>query len=172
MITEFFQQRRMLKDSLLIGRFIRLGSFVLFLAVLVSCAEKVIEPPENLIPKEKMTNILYDLALLNAANSTNPNALKNNSVETMPYLFEKYSIDSVQFSQSDLYYASVPLEYESIYETIQSRLEKEINVYDDERQKKTEAAREKADKVRDSLKKLSKNTKTPVHSEKENNNQE
>ena len=172
LIMDYSQQKKMQKDSLLIGRFLKAIFFFLCLMHLVSCAEKVIEPPADLIAKDKMIDILYDLALLNSANSTNPDALKKNSVETMPYLFEKYDIDSVQFSQSDLYYASVPLEYESIYETIQSRLEKEIQVFDEERQQKTEKAREKAAKVRDSLKKLAKTGPPPVLVRKESNNEE
>lgn len=167
---DYSQQTKMRKDSLLTGRFLKAFFFFLCLMHLGSCAEKVIEPPKNLIAKDKMIDVLYDLALLNAANSTNPEALKKNSVETMPYLFEKHDIDSVQFAQSDLYYASVPIEYESMYETIQSRLEKEIQVFDDERQEKTEKAREKAAKVRDSLKKLAKSATPPVLSRKESNN--
>ncbi|MDT0606656.1 DUF4296 domain-containing protein [Croceitalea rosinachiae] len=157
----------------MIGSFKRTSCFFILIMVIVSCAEKVIEPPENLIPKEKMTNILYDLAILNAAESTDPNALKNHHIETMPYLFEKYTIDSVQFSQSDLYYASLPLEYEGIYEAIEARLEKEKKVFDDARKEKTEKARKRADKVRDSLKKVaSGKTKPPVLSKKESNSQE
>jgi len=172
MIMEFFHQKRMQKDSLLIDRLKKTRVFLLSLMFLSSCAEKVIEPPENLITKDKMTNILYDLALLNSANSTNPNALKNNSVEIMPYIFEKYNIDSIQFSQSDIYYASIPLEYEVMYKTIQSRLENEVKLIDEARQEKTTKAREKADQVRDSLKKASMNSKPPVLSKKESNSSE
>lgn len=160
------------KDSLLIGKVKNIGCYLLAAVLLVSCAEKVIEPPEYLIPKEKMTDILYDLAILNAAGSTNPEALKNNDIEIMPYLFEKYGIDSVQFSESDLYYASVPLEYEGIYKTVQARLEDKITVLDEERKEKTEKARQRSQQVRDSLKKISgesKKTATPVLSEKKNN---
>lgn len=173
-ITELFQRKKTLKDSLLIGKIKNIYVRLFAIMLLVSCAEKVITPPENLIPKEKMTNILYDLALLNAAESTNPEALKGNSIEMMPYLFEKYAIDSVQFSESDLYYASVPLEYEDIYKTLQARLEDKVAVLDEERKQKTEQARKKAARVRDSLKNVSgesktQKTPTPVLSEKKSN---
>lgn len=171
---ELFQKKGMLKDLLLTGKSKNIGYCLLSAVLFFSCAEKVIEPPEDLISKEKMTNILYDLALLNAAKTTNPNALENNEVEVMPFLFEKYAIDSIQFSESDLYYASVPLEYEGIYKTVQSRLEAKITVLDEARQQKTEQSRKRAERVRDSLKKLSeesKKTPIPVHvpSEKKNN---
>jgi hypothetical protein len=40
----------------------------------------------------------------------------------MDFLYRKYAIDSTQFAQSDLYYASNPLEYQSIYETVDAKL--------------------------------------------------
>ena len=52
-------------------------SFLLiFILILASCGEKVIEEPNDLIAKEKMVDILYDLALINAAKSTNPKILE------------------------------------------------------------------------------------------------
>ena len=44
-------------------------TYILGFIILVSCAEKVVDEPENLISKEKMTEILHDLAILNAAKS-------------------------------------------------------------------------------------------------------
>ena len=83
------------------------------------------EQPENLIPKEKMVEILRDLAILNAGRTTNVAILHKNDVEPMPYLYAKYDIDSTQFSNSDLYYASIPEEYEDIYAKVEARLETE-----------------------------------------------
>jgi hypothetical protein len=83
------------------------------------------EQPENLIPKEKMVEILRDLAVLNAAKTTNVGILQKNKVEPMPYLYAKYGIDSTQFSDSDRYYASLPEEYADIYEKVETRLEVE-----------------------------------------------
>lgn len=83
------------------------------------------EQPENLIPKEKMVEILRDLAVLNAARTTNVAILRKNDLEPMPYLYAKYGIDSAQFSDSDRYYASLPEEYEAIYAKVEARLELE-----------------------------------------------
>jgi len=81
------------------------------------------ERPENLIPKEKMVDIIRDLAILNAGRTTNVAILHKNDVEPMPYLYVKYGIDSAQFSDSNRYYASIPLEYEDIYSKVEARLE-------------------------------------------------
>jgi len=121
------------------------------LLLLASCAEKVIEPPEDLIPTDKMTEILYDLSLLNAASSIGGNALKEKGIETMPYLFEKYGIDSLQFVTSDQYYASIPLTYEAIYKDIQTRLEKEVEQIETARKQRSDSIREQANILKDSL---------------------
>ena len=44
--------------------------FIVF--ILISCGEKVVEPPENLIEEEQMSLILYDIAILNTTKGTNP----------------------------------------------------------------------------------------------------
>ena len=78
----------------------------------------------NALPIE----ILRDLAILNAGRTTNVAILQKNDIEPMPYLYAKYGIDSTQFSESDLYYASIPEEYEDIYAKVEERLETEKKV--------------------------------------------
>jgi (p)ppGpp synthase/HD superfamily hydrolase len=80
------------------------------------------EEPENLIPREKMSDILYDMALLDAIDNSYPQVLSENDLKVMEFLFKKYGIDSLQFVQSDLYYASVPAAYQKIYEAVEERL--------------------------------------------------
>lgn len=90
-----------------------------------SCAEKLMEAPENLIPREEMVKILRDLAILNAGRTTNKSILEKNDVVPMQYLYSKYGIDSAQFSNSDRYYASIPEEYERLYADVVALLEEE-----------------------------------------------
>jgi hypothetical protein len=98
---------------------------ILTISALFSCGEEVIEKPINLIPKEKMIDILYDLAIINAAKSSGPKVMDNMNFEPMEYIYNKYEIDSIQFVTSDLYYASIPLEYEDIYKNLENRITKE-----------------------------------------------
>lgn len=98
---------------------------ILTISALFSCGEEVIEKPINLIPKEKMIDILYDLAIINAAKSSGPKVMENMNFEPMEYIYNKYQIDSAQFVTSDLYYASLPLEYEDIYKNLENRITKE-----------------------------------------------
>ena len=98
---------------------------LLFLVICLlglSCGNKLMEEPDNLISREKMTDILYDMALLNAIDNSHPQVLAANEFNVMEFIYKKYEIDSAQFVQSDRYYASVPAEYRRIYEAVEARL--------------------------------------------------
>ena len=122
---------------------------ILLCAAIVACTEEVIKKPENLIPPEKMENILYDLALVNAAKNTNPNILEEHNIVTMQYIYEKYGVDSVQFVDSDIYYASKPVIYQTIYKRIEARLEQEKEVMEEERRRVSDSLRIEAEKQRE-----------------------
>ena len=116
---------------------------------LYSCSEEAIKKPENLIPREKMSQILYDLALFNSAKSTNPGILEENNIEAMSYLYKKHGIDSAQFVNSDIYYASRPVEYEAIYKKVEQRLEREKDILEEERKRVSDSVRIEAEKRRE-----------------------
>tara|TARA_R110000782_G_scaffold266769_1_gene361554 strand:- start:167 stop:589 length:423 start_codon:yes stop_codon:yes gene_type:complete len=98
-------------------------SVILVMLLLFSCAEELIQKPENLIPQDKMVLIFKELAIVNAAKGTNIGNLKDNGIEPTTYLFEKFEIDSAQFVDSDRYYASKPLLYETMYKDVETKLE-------------------------------------------------
>ena len=126
----------------------RILAVILLFLSLLSCAEEVIKKPDNLIPSQKMTHILYDLAVINAAKSTNPWILKDNNVEAMEFIFDKYGIDSTQFVISDTYYASRPQEYEAIYRTVETRLAKEKDSLEELRRRESDSVRIEAESRR------------------------
>lgn len=127
-------------------------SILFILAILFfSCNEKVVEEPENLIPKEKMVIILHDLALLNATKSSYKAVLDLNEIKIMDFLYQQHGIDSVQFAQSDLYYASMPLEYQSIYEKVGALLEKKAADLEQTAQKRSDSTRKAQERKRDSI---------------------
>lgn len=112
---------------------------VIAFCFLISCNKKLIEKPETLILNDKMVQILYDLAILNAAQNTSPALLAEKDIKTMNFVYTKYGIDSIQFAQSDLYYASRPAEYEAIYTEVLALLEKDEKRIEDMRTKASEA---------------------------------
>ena len=94
---------------------------ILFLAV--SCGDKAVKKPDNLIEEDKMVNIIYDLSLLEAAKSQKPAVLDSNAVDVRNYIYKKYKIDSIQFAKSGQYYASDIANYRKIYANVAKKLE-------------------------------------------------
>ncbi len=119
----------------------------------VSCKKKLIEPPDDLIPEDKMIEILYDLAVLNGIQSTNPAVIEEYKIETMPYIYDKHEVDSLQFVLSDQYYASVPEIYQSLYQEVEKRLDEQVRAMEEARKQKNDSIKQRTDKVRDSLRK-------------------
>lgn len=125
---------------------------LLILFAFFSCNEEVIEKPENLIPKDQMVQILYDIAIINGAKKANATYLTERGIETMPFIYRQYGIDSLQFVKSDIYYASRPSEYEEIYSNLEARLEKEKSEYDKQKMRVSDSIRKIAEEQRNKLK--------------------
>lgn len=96
---------------------------VVFLSV--SCKKELVKEPAKLIEKEKMINIIYDLSLLEAIKYQQPLSL--DSVESSPtkFILKKYKVDSLQFAQSNMYYAADYDSYKEMFDEINARLDKE-----------------------------------------------
>lgn len=94
------------------------------LFVLVSCKEEVVKKPNRLIEKETMVNIMYDLSVLDAIKYQNPASLDTFKIDPTKYIFKKYKIDSLQFAQSNVYYASNYKDYSDVIDQINARLTK------------------------------------------------
>jgi len=90
----------------------------LFSVVLFSC-QKEIEKPNPFIEESKMEDILYDVALLYAIQSTN--SFENDTIKAigMNDVFKKYSIDSLSFTENNRYYISLK---KGVYYTMQGRI--------------------------------------------------
>jgi hypothetical protein len=97
--------------------------FVL-LSLILSCKEEVIKKPENLIEKEVMVDILYDLSLLEAINFQTSKSLEKYKLTPSEYIYQKYKIDSLQFAQNNMYYAADYKAYKKMNEQINTRLDK------------------------------------------------
>lgn len=94
-----------------------------FLLVLISCTS-AIEKPKKLIEKDKMVDILYDIALLEAIKSQNVNG-GISSKKANEFLFKKYKIDSLQWEENNKFYASDIEEYKKMYEEVKKRIQDE-----------------------------------------------
>ena len=92
--------------------------------VFAGCKDEVVKKPNRLIAKETMVNIMYDLSVLDAIKYQNPASLDTFKIDPPQYIYKKYKIDSIQFAQSNSYYASNYNEYSNLVDQINARLTK------------------------------------------------
>jgi H2-forming N5,N10-methylenetetrahydromethanopterin dehydrogenase-like enzyme len=94
--------------------------FGLFL-LLFGCGNNILKKPENLIDKDIMIDILYDLSIIEALHNTSYGSgmSKFNSND---FILKKYKIDSLQFAKSNQYYATDVKNYKKMYEQVSDRL--------------------------------------------------
>jgi hypothetical protein len=99
---------------------------IVVLLIFASCQKEVVKTPKNLIEKDKMVNIMYDLSILEAIKIQNPSSLDTFKINSNQYIYKKYKIDSAQFAQNNIYYAADYKEYKKMYEELKSRLDKNV----------------------------------------------
>lgn len=128
---------------------------IIFVVTLVfSCESKVnYEKPEDLIPKDSMIDLLYDMHL--AVGTSN---LRNKKMEKdrnyMSLVYEKYGVDSTRFAASNVYYTSQAVEYEEMFEEVERRLELLHEKYENERDSAINASKRVGPKSIDSVRRV------------------
>lgn len=101
------------------------------IVLLFGCNSNSIEKPDNLIDKDKMVDILYDISLLEAIKTQN---ISGGITPEMgnDFIYKKYKIDSLQFVKSNKYYASDIEGYKKMFEKVKERLNTETLKIDGE----------------------------------------
>ena len=109
-----------------------MNRIALFLSLLLLACNGNDRPPkpDNLISENKMSDILYDVFVLNSAKGMNKKLLENNGIFPQDYVYKKHNIDSLQFAKSNEYYAYDVKTYEAIIDKVKQRIEKEKEIYD------------------------------------------
>ncbi|UWY28898.1 DUF4296 domain-containing protein [Flavobacterium sp. TR2] len=100
-------------------------NFIVILLVLflsVSCKKEVVKQPAKLIEKEKMIDIMYDLSLLEAMRYQKPLSLDSIDNNPTRFVLKKYKVDSLQFAQSNIYYASDYESYKDMFDAVNKRI--------------------------------------------------
>jgi hypothetical protein len=93
---------------------------VLFLSA--SCKKEVVKQPAKLIEKEKMIDIMYDLSILEAMRYQKPLSLDSIENDPKKFIFKKYKVDSLQFAQNNMYYASDYENYKDMFDEVNKRI--------------------------------------------------
>ncbi|MBD3723542.1 MAG: DUF4296 domain-containing protein [Flavobacteriaceae bacterium] len=90
-----------------------------------SCKDMAVEKPDNLLPEDKMIDIIYDIAILQAAENYKPINLSDAGVKVNNYIYKKYNIDSTTYYQNHKYYASDVNNYKKIYKKVLKKITEE-----------------------------------------------
>jgi len=122
----------------------------LLILLLISACYKVEKPekPDNLLSEDKMVDVLVEMSLMYSAKAINKWELEKNAIMPDRFIYDKHDIDSLQFAQSNYYYAFDIKKYEKIYDRVKDSLGKLKTKY--------KAIQEEEQRVKDSLKKVNK----------------
>jgi len=123
----------------------------LFLSV--SCKKELVKQPAKLIEKEKMIDIMYDLSLLDAMKYQNPISLDSVETDPVKFILRKFKVDSLQFAQSNMYYATDYEAYKEMFDEVSKRLAVNQRATDSIMKiEDKKAAKDKKKKEKDSIK--------------------
>jgi hypothetical protein len=109
---------------------------MLGILILGCTSNTIMKKPNDLIPKKEMINVMTDIYIANAAMTVqDKNGERNRNY--MSLVYEKYDVDSAQYSRSNLYYLSRIDEYEKMHKEVMERIsemriakDKEFRIYD------------------------------------------
>ena len=93
-----------------------------------ACTENPVKRPKKLLDEATMENILFDVAVLQAANINAPDILQANKIDAKDYIYKKYKIDSATYHQNNRYYAAEVNNYKHMHKRILERLEKHQSI--------------------------------------------
>ncbi len=97
--------------------------YILFvLLFVISCTSNTIyKKPENLILESEMVDLLVDMQIAIGGRSGRNNQAKY-AIDYMPFVYEKYGIDSARFAQSSYYYSTDIDNYNKILTKVKNKL--------------------------------------------------
>ncbi|MEH6408856.1 MAG: DUF4296 domain-containing protein [Leeuwenhoekiella sp.] len=113
------------------------------------------QKPDNLIDKEELTDILYDISLVNAVRSFNIQKLRISGIEPDKFIYDKYAIDSLQLAQSISYYSVDFNAYSKMWQEINTRIENKRDEVEKLKRTSDSLSRVKSSVFKDSLGKRS-----------------
>ena len=132
--------------------------YILFALLIISCKKGDIgrpKMPDNLINKDSMVEIIYDISLINSAKGVNKKLIESKGIIPQDYIYKKHNIDSLQFTLSNEHYAYDLKTYENIYNNVKSKLEKDKDHFQTiiDAEQKVKDSLNKIKRKQDSLKK-------------------
>ncbi|MDX5446753.1 MAG: DUF4296 domain-containing protein [Bacteroidota bacterium] len=120
---------------------------LLFLLILVSCKNKDVKVPEEVIPEDKMIEVMIDVHLLEGARSGN-SIIGSDSLYIQDYyegLLQDHDLTVEEYEQSFKWYTEHPEVFKDVYQRVMERL----SVMEAEAQKKAKEEFEEDQEVID-----------------------
>ena len=103
------------KELLLIDKMRQITYFFLFMFFASCTSNTIFKKPKDLIPKDTMSLLLQEMMISTSAKFIkNKNNQKN--INYMPFVYERFKIDSTRFESSNYYYMSTIDLYQEILE--------------------------------------------------------
>jgi len=121
--------------------------------VLSSCQNLEKTPkPEKLIPRDKMIQLLTDIAFVRSAKSSYKKVFEIEKLDPEAYILKKHKIDSVVFAENNLWYSGQLDRYEDIFNKVKVNIEEKKTIF--EKLKKEE---DSIKRIQDSIKRAKEN---------------
>ena len=103
-------------------RAIKLFLILSFILLVVSCNMK----PFNVMNKEKMADVLFDIHMTEASISVHDNGFRRLEKQTYyESVFKKYGINKEEFDKSVAWYSNNPKKYDEVYVIIKQKLDEQ-----------------------------------------------
>ncbi len=100
-----------------------------FIFSLLSCTSNTIfEKPKDLIPKDTMSLLIQEMMTASSARFIKNKNLQKD-INYMPFVYDKFKIDSVRFQTSNLYYMSTIDDYVKILEQAKNELDSKLEYH-------------------------------------------
>lgn len=117
--------------------------YLLMTLMLVSCYDvQKPEKPDDLISEDKMVDVLVETVIMSSAKGINKRELENKGILPDSFIYKKHKIDSLQFVNSNNYYAYDIENFNQIYTRVKDSLEA-LRLHYKEVQKKEEKSKKK-----------------------------
>jgi|SRR5690606_13404420 len=96
---------------------------VIFSFGIFGCQDvKAPEKPKHLIAKDKMVDILTEAYLANAARSVDNKTIISKGIVIDSLVYKNFGVDSLQFAESNAYYAANVDQYIEMFQKVETRL--------------------------------------------------
>lgn len=117
-------------------------SFILLLGFLVSCTSNtILEPPKDLIPKDTMSLLIQEMMVASSSEFIKNKNLQNH-LNYMPFVYDRFKIDSSRFQRSNLYYISRIDDYIKVFEDAKKSLDDSLSYYKEIKRKRDSIRRD------------------------------